>query len=220
MSTDAPNTDASADTGHDAAASAATTPAATTPAATTHAAATPKPTPPPSPSIPPPSPSFTVPTYSLPEPATQDWLTRTRTWIEDHPALAVTAAVGVGLTLGRVLSGAFKAPPPPSLTERVEVRARELGDEIAKRGTTAAEKGRVMAAKGSAAASDAGDVLRERLQDAGEKFGDVAEVAAERAEEGYEKAKDFADVVADAVKAAVLGVVAKKADDWFDKLKK
>ncbi|MEL7170720.1 MAG: hypothetical protein AAGN64_15350, partial [Bacteroidota bacterium] len=150
MSTDAPNTDASADTGHDAAASAATTPAATTPAA-----ATPKPTPPPSPSIPPPSPSFTVPTYSLPEPASQDWLTRTRTWIEEHPALAVTAAVGVGLTLGRVLSGAFKAPPPPSLTERVEARARELGDEIAKRGTTAAEKGRVMAAKGSAAASDA-----------------------------------------------------------------
>ncbi|MEM8601623.1 MAG: hypothetical protein AAGF99_17035 [Bacteroidota bacterium] len=209
MSTDAPNTD----TGKDAA----------TPAETTEAAA-PTPIPPPSPSIPPPSPSFTVPTYSLPEPDSQDWLTRTRTWIEDHPALAVTAAVGVGLTLGRVLSGAFKAPPPPSLTERVEARARELGDEIAKRSSTAAEKGRVMASKGSvaasAAASEAGDALRERFQEAGDKLGDVAEVAAERAEEGYEKAKDFADIVADAVKAAVLGVVAKKTDDWFDKLKR
>ncbi|MEM6782584.1 MAG: hypothetical protein AAF624_02490 [Bacteroidota bacterium] len=214
MSTDAPNNATGTD---------APTPEETTPtppdATTSEATATvPPPKPVPPPSIP--SPSFTVPTYSLPEPDSQDWLTRTRTWIEEHPALAVTAAVGVGLTLGRVLSGAFKAPPPPSLTERVEARARELGDEIAKRGSTAAEKGRTVAAMSSAAASDAGDVLRDRLQEAGEKFGDVAEVAAERAEEGYEKAKDFADVVADAVKAAVLGVVAKKADDWFDKLKK
>ena len=140
--------------------------------------------------------------YEMPDDYATDWLGQTRQWVEEHPALAVAAAAGLGLVLGRLITALVPDPEPPTFTARVEKRAKQLRKEAA------------------TYADDAGDVLATQLKKAAEALSSAAEVVAEKAETGYEKSKDLAEVVADAAKAAVAGIVAEKADSWIGRLRR
>ena len=183
--------------------------------------------------------------YEMPDDyADRDWVTTTKGWVEEHPALAILAASGIGLLAGRIVSGLFP-DPEPSLTDRVEKRAKVYKKEAAKRGKAykkeAAKKGRAYrkASKKELAdlkkqskhevkafrkdpggyADDLGDSLEAALHRAAAKFRGAADDAGDVAEEGYERTKDFVDTVSDAVKLALTGVVATKIDDWVKKVR-
>ena len=137
---------------------------------------------------------------------------KVKQWAEAHPGLALLAASGVGLVVGRLLIAMSPDPEPPTLTERVEKRAKVLQKQ-AKGSYSEVKHSAGDAATASAAALAAAAVA---LKEAAEH---VAERAGEAAEDGVDKAKDFADVMSDAVKVAVTGVVAKKADGWIKKFR-
>jgi ElaB/YqjD/DUF883 family membrane-anchored ribosome-binding protein len=138
----------------------------------------------------------------MPDDFESDWLGQTRQWVEDNPVLAIAAAAGVGLVVGRLVMALVPEPEPPSFAERVEQRAKQLR-------------------KGAAVvADDAGEALAESLKKAAHALTDAAEAVAGKAESGFEKTKDLAEVVSDAVKAAVAGVMVKKADDWMSRLRR
>lgn len=151
--------------------------------------------------------------YEMPDEYAQSWLDRTRDWVEKNPALAVVAAAGVGLVVGRLVMGLLPEPEPPTFVERVERRTRRMRKE-AKRGLRGARKG------ATHAAGDAGDALQHQLARAAEALSDAAGTAAERAGSGVEKATDVAEAIGDAVKAAVVGAVNRGADSWVGKLRK
>ena len=140
--------------------------------------------------------------YEMPDEYAVDWLGQTRRWVEANPALAVLAAAGIGLVAGRLIMALAPDPEPETFARKVERRAKQLRKEA------------------SGYADDAGDVLSEQLKRAASALSDAAEVVSDKAEAGYEKSKDLADVVGDAVKAAITGVVAKKADSLIDRFKK
>ena len=183
--------------------------------------------------------------YEMPDDyADQDWFTTTKSWVEEHPALAILAATGIGLLAGRIVTGLFP-DPEPSLADRVEDRAKVYKKEAAKRSKSykkeAAKKGKAYrkSAKKELAdlkksskhevkafrkdpggyADDLGDSLEDALHRAAETFRDAAGHAGDAAEEGYERTKDFAESVSDAVKVALTGVVAAKIDDWVKKVR-
>ena len=150
------------------------------------------------------SPSTSTPAsgeYELLDDYAADALKAVKNWVEDNPTLAIAAAAGIGFVAGRLITALFPEPEPPSLTERVEKRASKLRKEAAHY------------------ADDAGEVLSHKLKVAADALSDAAETAAHKAEAGYERSKDLADVVTDAAKAAVAGVVAKKADSWLSRRK-
>ncbi len=170
--------------------------------------------------IPPPLPAD----YEMPDDyASDDPLTTVKQWVEDHPGLAVLAAAGIGIVAGRIVSALFPDPEPPSLTDRVEKRARVLKKEATKRGKAykkeAAKHGKVYKKEALAFADGAGDSLQDSLHRASEALREAAERAGDAAEEGYEKTKDFAETIADAAKVAVAGVLATKVDDWVNKVR-
>jgi ElaB/YqjD/DUF883 family membrane-anchored ribosome-binding protein len=149
--------------------------------------------------MPPPIPS----SYEMPDDyATETWLDRTKEWVEQNPALAVLAAAGIGLVVGRLVTALVPEPEPPTLTKRVEARAEELSKAARKRG-------KKLAAEARSRAHDAGDVLSSRF-----------ETAAEAAGEGFEKSRDLAESIADAVKVAVAGVAAKKVEEWVSRARR
>ena len=165
--------------------------------------------------------------------AEQDWLTTTKGWVEEHPALAILAASGIGLLAGRLVTGLFP-DPEPSLADRVEDRARVYRKQAAKRGKAykkeAAKKGkayrkaskkeiRAFRKDPAGYADDIGDTLEAALHRAAETLRGAADQAGDVAEEGYERTKDFAETVSDAVKVALTGVVAAKVDDWVKKVR-
>ncbi|OZC02830.1 hypothetical protein [Rubricoccus marinus] len=151
--------------------------------------------------------------YEMPDDYASDSpVEKVKQWAEAHPGLALLAASGVGLVVGRLLIAMSPDPEPPTLTERVEKRAKVLQKQ-AKGSYAEAKHTAGDAATASAAALAAAAVA---LKEAAEH---VAERAGEAAEEGVDKAKDFADVMSDAVKVAVTGVVAKKADGWIKKFR-
>ncbi len=139
--------------------------------------------------------------YEMPDDYASDTLTSVKKWIEDNPTLAIAAAAGLGFVASRLITAIFPDPEPPLLAERVEERARKLRKEA------------------SHYADDAGEALAQKLKTAADALSDAAETAAHKAEAGYERSKDIADVVAEATKAAVAGVVAKKADSWLGRWK-
>ena len=170
--------------------------------------------------IPPPVPAD----YSMPDDyAAEDWLDTAKQWVEDPPGLAVLAAAGTGLLVGRVVSGLFPDPEPPTLAERVEKRARVLQKEAEKHGKSlgkgAKKYGKVYKKQALAIADDAGDSLQASLHKASEALREAASKAGDAAEEGYEKSKDLAETIADAAKVAVTGVLASKIDDWVGKVR-
>lgn len=139
--------------------------------------------------------------YEMPDDYETDWLGQTRQWVEENPVLAVAAAAGIGLVVGRLVMALVPEPEPPSFTRRVEKRAKKLRKDAA------------------VYADDAGEMLAARLKKAANALSDAAEVVADKAETGYDRSKDLAEVVGDAVKAAVTGVVAKKADGWVSRFR-
>lgn len=139
--------------------------------------------------------------YEMPDDYATDWLGQTRRWVEENPGLAILAAAGLGLVAGRLITALIPEPEPDTFARRVERRAQQLRKDA------------------SHYADDAGDVLAAQLKRAAGALSDAAEVVADKAERGYEKSKDLAEVVGDAVKAAVAGVVAKKADGWLSRLR-
>ena len=148
-------------------------------------------------------------------------------WVEAHPGLALLAAGGVGLVVGRLLMALTPDPEPPSLADRVEKRAKKLNKKARKGASHAYDDAKdnatEAAAASAAAVAAAAVVLKEAAEKWAEKAGHSAEKFADKAshvaEDGVEKAKDIADVLSDAAKVAVTGVVAKKADDWMKKIK-
>ena len=139
--------------------------------------------------------------YEMPDDYETDPLDQARTWVEQNPALAVVAAAGIGLVVGRIVM-ALLPDPEPTFAQRVEKRAGELRK-------TAAHY-----------ADDAGDTLSVQLKKAADALGAASASIADTAEVGYEKSKDLADVVSDAVKAAVAGAFTKKADSWMARLRR
>ena len=190
-----------------------------------------------------PSPSATggadAPAFSSPSPAsyempddyaTDDWVATTKDWVEEHPALALVAAAGVGILAGRIV-GALFPDPEPSLADRVEKRAKSMRKDLKKEAKQrrkdikkyrkqAKKRGEVYKKDASAFAHDAGESFEDLLGRASTSIRDAAHSAGEVAEEGVEKTKDLAETIADAAKVAVAGVVAAKIEDWVEKARK
>lgn len=183
-------------------------------------------------SLPPtPTPTHVPPpdSYRMPDDYAQDsFFDRTKEWVEQNPGLAILAFAGVGLITGRLLTSAFKSEPE-TLADRVEARAKELGEVAGKRGRAArkeAEKaaaryakeakktGRRFGKKAESAAHDAEDWAEDAAGRARVAFKGAAETVAEKTHDGVERTKDLAETVADAVKVAVAAVAAKAADEW------
>ncbi len=151
--------------------------------------------------------------YEMPDDyANDDPVATVKSWVEAHPGLAILAAAGIGLVVGRVVTGLVPDSDPPSLADRVEKRAKTLRKEAKKRGT-------VYKKEASALASTTGDTLQDSLHRAAEALREAASNVGDAAEGGYEKSKDFAETIADAAKVAVTGVLATKLDDWVGKVR-
>lgn len=161
--------------------------------------------------------------YEMPDDyaSDQDALGKVKAWAEAHPGLAVLAAAGSGLLIGRIVTALFPDPEPPSLAERVEKRAKVfkkeakkesklLEKQAKKRGKVLKKQGKEFHAGALAFADDAGDSLQEALHRASEALREAAHTAGDAAEEGYEKTKDFTEHMADAIKDALTA----KIDDW------
>lgn len=169
--------------------------------------------------------------YEMPDDyATDDWVATTKGWVEENPALALLAATGIGLLTGRLV-GALFSDPEPSLTDRVETRAKSLRKDLKKEAKRrrkdikkaqkrAKKRGEVYKKDASAFAHDAGESFEDFVQKASASIRDAAQNAGEVAEEGVEKTKDLADTLADAAKVAVAGVVAAKIEDWVERARK
>jgi hypothetical protein len=136
------------------------------------------------------------------EPPADSFVENARVWIEENPGLAVLAAVGLGLVAGRLI-GAAIPEPEPTLSEKVQRRARAI-------------------AKTSAVyATDAGDVAGRQLGHAAEALTEAAHVLAGAATQGYGKAKDVSEIVMDAVRDAIANVASSStAKDIAKKVSK
>ena len=181
--------------------------AAKTDAPETKSAAAPNPKPvtppPPTPSSAPrpitSTPAFGDPTVdrlSLDPADSDDWVTRTKLWVEENPALAIIGAIGVGLLVGRIVTAAIPDPAPKTITDKIEQRAKDL-----------AKQGRYYA-------DDAGEAISRQLAIAAEALGEASGAVSKNAKKGYGEAKDFSETVAEAIGHAF----SKKAGDWIDKL--
>ena len=131
------------------------------------------------------------------EPAdSDDWVARTKLWVEENPALAVVGAVGLGLLVGRIVMAALPDPAPKTLTGKIEQRAHEL-----------AKQGRYYA-------DDAGDAIARQLAVAADALAEASGAVQKNAKKGYSEAKDFSETIAEAIGDAF----SKKAGDWINKL--
>ena len=138
----------------------------------------------------------TVDRLSLDPADSDDWVTRTKLWVEENPALAIVGAIGIGLLVGRIVTAAIPDPQPKTLTGKIEQRAKELSKQ------------------GRYYADDAGEVISKQLAIAADALGEASHAVAKNAKHGFEEAKDFSETVAEAIGHAF----SKKAGDWLDKL--
>ncbi len=170
-------------------------------------------------SAPPPIPSD----YEMPDDYASDQgaVAKVKAWAEAHPGLAVLAATGAGLVIGRIVTGLFPDSEPPSLAERVEKKAKVykkrakkdrkiLEKKAKKQGKVLKKEGKLLSAEALAFADEAGESLQDVLHRASEALRDATHTASDAAEDGYEKTKDFTEHMADAIKDAV----SSKIDDW------
>ncbi len=138
----------------------------------------------------------TVDRLSLDPADNDDWVTRTKLWVEENPVLAIVGAVGLGLVVGRVVMAAIPDPEPKTLTDKIERRAK------------------LLAKQGKYAANDAGDVISKQLAVAADALSEAAHAVSKNAQHGYGEAKDFTETIAEAIGEAF----SKKAGDWMSKL--
>jgi ElaB/YqjD/DUF883 family membrane-anchored ribosome-binding protein len=125
-----------------------------------------------------------------------DWVTRTKLWVEENPALAIVGAIGIGLLVGRIVTAAIPDPQPKTLTGKIEQRAKELSKQ------------------GRYYADDAGDAISKQLAVAAEALSEASHAVSKNAKHGFEEAKDFSESIAEAIGHAF----SKKAGDWLDKI--
>jgi len=138
----------------------------------------------------------TVDRLSLEPADSDDWVTRTKLWVEENPALAVVGAIGLGLLVGRIVTAAIPDPEPKTLTDKIEQRAKELSKQ------------------GRYYADDAGDAIAQQLAVAADALGEAANVVSKNAKHGLDEAKDFSEHIADAIGEAF----SKKANDWIKRV--
>jgi len=138
----------------------------------------------------------TVDRLSLEPADSDDWVTRTKLWVEENPALAVVGAIGLGLLVGRIVTAAIPDPEPKTLTDKIEKRARDLSKQ------------------GRYYADDAGDAIAQQLAVAADALGEAANVVSKNAKHGLDEAKDFSEHIADAIGEAF----SKKANDWLKRV--
>ncbi len=138
----------------------------------------------------------TVDRLSLDPADSDDWVTRTKLWVEENPALAIIGAIGIGLLVGRIVTAAIPDPEPKTLTGKIEKRAKELSKQ------------------GRYYADDAGDVISKQLAVAADALSEASHAVSKNAKHGFEEAKDFSESIAEAIGQAF----SKKAGDWLDKL--
>jgi ElaB/YqjD/DUF883 family membrane-anchored ribosome-binding protein len=160
--------------------------------------------------LPPPS------SYEMPDEYADTWLTSARRWVEEHPALAVAAAAGVGLVIGRIVVGMSSSEPEPTLVGKVEQRARAMRKELRKETKDLLKDAR--SALKDVRVADSAEAMQAKLRQAASALAAATEHAGGRAgdavEEGVERGRDLADSLSDAVRSAVSGVVTKAVDEW------
>lgn len=151
--------------------------------------------------------------YEMPDDYASDSpVEKVKQWAEAHPGLALLAAGGIGLVVGRILIGVAPSPEPPSLAERVEKRAKVLKKQAKGSYADVKDNAGDAATATAAALAAAAVAIKEAAEHAAHNAGEVAE-------EGVDKAKDLAEVLSDAVRSAVTGVVDSKADGWLKKFR-
>jgi hypothetical protein len=159
--------------------------------------------------LPPPS------SYEMPDEYADTWLTGARRWVEEHPALAVAAAAGVGLVIGRIVVG-MSSEPEPTLVGKVEQRARAMRKEIRKETKDLLKDART--ALKDVRLADSAEAMQAKLRQAAAALAEATDHVGGRAgaamEEGAERGRDLADSLSDAVRSAVSGVVSKAVDEW------
>lgn len=138
----------------------------------------------------------TVDRLSLDPADNDDWVTRTKLWVEENPVLAVVGAIGLGLVVGRVVMAAVPEPAPKTLTDKIEQRAK------------------ILAKQGKYVANDAGDAISSQLAVAADALSEAAQAVSKNAQHGYGEAKDFTETIAEAIGDAF----SKKAGEWMNKL--
>ncbi len=137
------------------------------------------------------------------EPEEGDWVSQTKRWVEQNPALALLGGAALGLVLGKLVAAAVPDRKPKTLSDRVERRAKMLSKESKR-----------YAKKGRHYADDAGGAIAEQLAVAAAALGVAADSVGESAKHGYEEAKDFSEHLAETLGHAF----SKKASEWLDKL--
>jgi ElaB/YqjD/DUF883 family membrane-anchored ribosome-binding protein len=159
--------------------------------------------------------------YELPDEYAENWFTGARRWVEEHPALAVAAAAGVGLVIGRLVV-AMAPEPEPTLVGKVERRARAMRKDIRKE-----TKGLLKDARSALKEvnlADSADTMQAKLRQAAAALAEATEGVGGRAgaamEEGADRTRDLAESLSEAVRTAVSGVVAKAADEWVGRRKR
>ena len=125
-----------------------------------------------------------------------DWVTRTKLWVEANPVLALAGAVGLGLLVGRVVTAAIPDPEPKTLQGKIEKRARELSE------------------RGQYYADDAGDAIARQLHVASDALKEASNAVSKNAKKGYGEAKDFSESIAEAIGEAF----SKKASELIDRI--
>ena len=121
--------------------------------------------------------------------------------------------------MGRLVAAAVPEPEPATLGDKLRTRAGELSKDAEKYAKVARKQAKAYSKEAKVIAHDASESAQEQLARAAEALGEAQSSIAHAAHEGYDKTKDLGDVVADAVKAAVAGVVVKKADSLIDKIR-
>ena len=148
---------------------------------------------------------------------------RARTWVEENPTLAVFLALGGGIVAGKLLSSAFRSPPPPT-----------FGEKVRRQSNVVAKQARHLAHDVGEAVSDASGVLVRKAGQASttaaQRARELGDVVARRAEElaaiAAEQAAELGDTVAErSVRTAhtfqeqageVADVARHKAEHGFD----
>ncbi len=158
--------------------------------------------------------------YEMPDDyANESPVDKVKSWAEEHPGLALLAAGGIGLVVGRILIGITPDPEPPSLAARVEKRAKVFKKQAKGSYAEAKDSAGDAAAASAAALAAAAVALREAAENAGHRAGGFTEDGVDRAkhlaEDGVDKAKELADVISDAVRH----VVDTGVDGWLKKIR-
>jgi len=153
--------------------------------------------------------------YELPDEYAETWFTGAKRWVEEHPALAVAAAAGVGLVIGRLVV-AMAPEPEPTLVGRVERRARDMRKDFRKEAKGLLKDAR--SALNDVKLADTTEAMQEKLRHAAASIAEATEGIGGRAshafEGGGERTRDLADSLSEAVRTAVSGVVSKAVDEW------